>query len=388
MWKYKATYGIVYSAVCIDYLWMNQQIPFILLIFLTILPIFLKIVITWIARSVQISCILREACVVNQNLGIQLQVTCKSRLPIGRIGLKSEYYNVMFRETNLQRVFLEAGDTKQLFYELPFVSDHCGKIKLKVSDLVVYDVLGLTSAAIGNTEDFEFTIYPEVKELQIVQERQPITREYGFAYDKNHKGQDVSEVFDIREYVAGDIPKSIHWKLSTKYDDLMVRDFSKPVNYNTLVMFNLGFSREGISVSNQLLNHVISMAVSLSFGMMMQGIPHHVGYLEKSVLLHEKVDSKESYQTMLDLLMSMAIPDAAEDTMPLIDHLQSQQFTKLIYVADSYNEGVAAAISAFSDLTVILIRDEKLDIVEDFHTYDVIRISPDTLHDAVQIITI
>ena len=49
-------------------------------------------------------------------------------------------------------------------------------------------------------------------------------------------GRDVSEVFDMREYVPGDDIRTIHWKLSSKTDKTVVREFSKPLNYSVTIL--------------------------------------------------------------------------------------------------------------------------------------------------------
>ena len=43
------------------------------------------------------------------------------------------------------------------------------------------------------------------------------------------KGDDPSEIFDIREYADGDKIQRIHWKLSSKTGDLMVKEGSLPL---------------------------------------------------------------------------------------------------------------------------------------------------------------
>lgn len=49
---------------------------------------------------------------------------------------------------------------------------------------------------------------------------------------QNRKGSDASEMFDIRDYVPGDDIRTIHWKLSGKTDELIVRQASAPSHYN------------------------------------------------------------------------------------------------------------------------------------------------------------
>lgn len=52
---------------------------------------------------------------------------------------------------------------------------------------------------------------------------------------RSRKGTDASEMFDIRSYVPGDDIRSIHWKLSGKTDELIVRQASDRTHYDLVI---------------------------------------------------------------------------------------------------------------------------------------------------------
>lgn len=45
-----------------------------------------------------------------------------------------------------------------------------------------------------------------------------------FRYSGSRPGDDPGETYDIREYRSGDSIRQIHWKLSGKLDDIMIRE--------------------------------------------------------------------------------------------------------------------------------------------------------------------
>ena len=53
------------------------------------------------------------------------------------------------------------------------------------------------------------------------------------------KGSDVTEAADIRAYIAGDGLKSIHWKLSSKTEDLLVKDYSHNIGDTVNIICDL-----------------------------------------------------------------------------------------------------------------------------------------------------
>jgi hypothetical protein len=53
------------------------------------------------------------------------------------------------------------------------------------------------------------------------------------------KGSDNTELSDIRTYISGDSLKSIHWKLSSKSEDLIVKDYSRNKGTSVCILCDL-----------------------------------------------------------------------------------------------------------------------------------------------------
>ncbi len=57
-----------------------------------------------------------------------------------------------------------------------------------------------------------------------------------FRYSGKRPGEDPGETFDIRTYRPGDNIRQIHWKLTGKLDDVMIREKSYPVDDTVLLL--------------------------------------------------------------------------------------------------------------------------------------------------------
>lgn len=57
--------------------------------------------------------------------------------------------------------------------------------------------------------------------------------------ESKNKGNDFSEVSDIREYVAGDRIRDIHWKLSARQDNLMVKERIATAGSEMVILLDL-----------------------------------------------------------------------------------------------------------------------------------------------------
>jgi hypothetical protein len=55
-------------------------------------------------------------------------------------------------------------------------------------------------------------------------------------FSNTKPGDDPSEIFAVREYKDGDKPSKIHWKLTAKANELMVKDYSLPLADSFLIL--------------------------------------------------------------------------------------------------------------------------------------------------------
>lgn len=98
---------------------------------------------------------------------------------------------------------------------------HCGKVKLFI---------------LGKEETL--VIYPELSEVDVLKEVSSASNQNPEVYDHRIKGFDVTETIGIREYRSGDSIKSIHHKLSGKYEELMVKEPGFPVEQRYLLLID------------------------------------------------------------------------------------------------------------------------------------------------------
>lgn len=87
-------------------------------------------------------------------------------------------------------------------------------------------------------------------------------------------GRDVSETFDVRPYVPGDEARAVHWKLSAKSGDLVVRRFVKPINYSVVLLVELA------ETTPSALESCVCYAANFSGGLLDTGVMHTFAWLD------------------------------------------------------------------------------------------------------------
>jgi uncharacterized protein (DUF58 family) len=151
---------------------------------------------------------------------------------------------------------------------------HSGKLCVRLSGFRLLDVFGVFSRRTSIQEQ-AFLLVPPVShpvELTLADRADdlPDSQEYSAL----RPGLDPSETFRIREYVPGDPIRQIHWKLSEKTGQVMVRDFGLPVVQQVLLLE----SQPGQEASLEALDNVLDLLVSFSHALLAQDIPHTVAW--------------------------------------------------------------------------------------------------------------
>jgi uncharacterized protein (DUF58 family) len=147
-------------------------------------------------------------------------------------------------------------------------------------------------------------VLPEVRDVRVRISEQ--TRNfYGDAdtYDDFRPGEDKSEIFDVREFRAGDRIQSIHWKLSAKADELLVREDSHPRACPLVFLLET----PQVHKAGQLrgIHYHLSVVASIAFSLMDASCPHYLAWYSgsKQDIVRARVDDEESYYIFLTAYM-------------------------------------------------------------------------------------
>lgn len=131
--------------------------------------------------------------------------------------------------------FMYSGIIKKpLRISLEKLGKNCGLVKAETKWLKVYDMLGIFFIPIKFKTETEILVIPKATEgFEELSDKQTII---GY---KKKSGGGFAEDYEIREYHNGDSLKSVHWKLSAKHNNLMVREPSLPIYKNLKIMLIL-----------------------------------------------------------------------------------------------------------------------------------------------------
>lgn len=121
---------------------------------------------------------------------------------------------------------------------------YCGRIEGEAAQAWVSDFLGLSRVRISAGGVGGCYSYPQVQELDMAALDYRRQEEIMPAERYTHtKGNDITEILNIRDYQKGDNIKTIHWKLSKKLGHKVVRELDMPANQDVILLMALSPAR-------------------------------------------------------------------------------------------------------------------------------------------------
>ncbi|MBQ4066067.1 MAG: DUF58 domain-containing protein [Clostridia bacterium] len=112
-----------------------------------------------------------------------------------------------------------------------------GLYEIGVHEIYISDPLRLFKLRMDIDNFSNVTVYP--RRLEFDRETESAVSDVPSPYVRALDSRDKSEVSNIREYRMGDSLKSIHWKLSSKSEELQVKDYNTNDDRHTYIFVDL-----------------------------------------------------------------------------------------------------------------------------------------------------
>lgn len=173
--------------------------------------------------------------------------------------------NAMTGKSVTQQAVLAGGRSFQSRLD----TSHCGACTCTITKGYVYDYLGLFRFPVTPPKPVELLVMPLEKEIE--PRPNPAMMQYKTYHPK--AGGGFSEIHDMRQYRPGDSMRDIHWKLSTKLDQLIVREAQEPDRRQVIISFDF-------SGSADTLDSTLDQLMWLSRWLTAQDTEHDIIYLD------------------------------------------------------------------------------------------------------------
>ena len=313
----KFLYLILLTAVFfLSVMYRMESVRFLLL-FLLILPAVLWISLRFMGRGVHVSLrASQDQIQKGDDWMVELLIENKSRIPAPVILIELDYFEMQTGKREKIKVWGNAGRHGSTVVSCKKEEKYSGKIQVCLSMVRVYDLLGIFSAEVPAAGQAEIKILPALYMTEVTEKPHARPQESDFCeYDLSRPGNDVSEIFQIREYQAGDSLHRVHWKLSARADNMLVKDYSYPLGYRACLYLNFCMPETEKNL-RQKMDGVIQLGMALSFSMFLNKCPHFLVWTAKDGHLERYgVRTEENLYEAMEAVMQAEIYSEKKEWM-------------------------------------------------------------------------
>lgn len=291
-----------------------------MLIFIVILlfPMVSGILLAFIKRKVEVTVIPEPAMArKSQPCEIKIRITNRSILPISKLEFKLEYQNSICKVNREKQIALSFMGKSTQEIKLHFTPEYVGNILLVLSRVRIWDYSRCLRVNKKIDSRNDVTILPTEKELS---ERLNVGSSNLFENESvllNKPGSDLTEILNIREYNQGDRISRIHWKLSGKYEELMIKEYASPLYYYPLFLLDL--RNDGDETGIDILNAQMEAFLCMAVWHMEHGQPLEAAYyeIESKRLKKDVISTREELYALMHELYNNVYEDEESQSLQL-----------------------------------------------------------------------
>ncbi len=138
-------------------------------------------------------------------------------------------FNEQFKKINLSLL-----PQKEKTFTFELYCRYSGNYEIGVERIEIEDFLGLFKLTYKIPFPLSITVYPRIITLERFKLKTDFTSEsYSSSISRN---EDMGVLKDVRKYVYGDTLKKVHWKLSAKLNEIMIKQFENTTESSVLII--------------------------------------------------------------------------------------------------------------------------------------------------------
>ncbi|HIS78005.1 MAG TPA: DUF58 domain-containing protein [Candidatus Caccousia stercoris] len=317
-------YLAVLAAGGLFFIFFRGYLSYLVFLFLLILPVLSFV---WLLLSFRFAGVRAQAskAAVEKKEPFSFMIRAKSSrlFPIPCLRVTIEISNALGGETERELLSFPffAGEAVM---EQPCRSACCGKLSCTVRRARGLDFLRLFSLPVRVKESAAVFVLPSRTPAPAAVTENCLLPDFAELSLPTAPGNDPSDPFDVRSYRPGDPLSRIHWKLSAKQGEWIVREGGSSAERSIRFLVECG--------SQLLENDCIMETFSrLAFLLVEHGIPAQVFWPEDAELGSQGFDGEEEASEILEVLLSRSVPPA----FPVLELFREEHWKKcahLIYI--------------------------------------------------------
>ena len=230
---------------------------------------------------------------------------------------------------------------------------YCGCLQLKLISLRAYDVFGLVPVRLNPAIMTEVVVLPDTFPLHLTVATHLVKDVEADEFSQTKAGFDQSETFSIREYEPGDSLQRIHWKLSSKFDEILIKEPSLPVQRSFLVILETGLPTD-TDLGPDIRDALFEIFLSVCQQMTEEQISFEVAWQEAEGFFRLRINSFAELAGLTNKLLRLAYEPRVQNALHALHEVENlARFEHLLYIAPAIPDDLIA-LSSDTVLTAII----------------------------------
>lgn len=348
MWGKRFSYFSFMALILFGLLFYHHYVMMIWIVILCILPVFSFVLTKMTMKKIQIGVSINKAS-VGKNVPVDVYFAVKNGFlaPVENMKLNVRIFNSFYDNVEDYELIIPLVPMSERKVNMKFSGKYCGRMVVRLEKIVIEDFLGLFRFEEELNLSDEVIIMPEsnIELPQINLSTSGVANDDEVQYVK---GDDVSQISQVRDYIPGDKLQNIHWKLSAKKEELQVKEFSKPYSDEVTLLTEFSIQKNQPEVTDSIIEaYYASGKYLLKNGRRFRASWFNTKTME---LFETRIETSEELDISLNELYYMTPYENPILTYDNYMAIHSELVTTVMYI---------------SDAVVTNVPGEKLDISDD-----------------------
>lgn len=289
----------------------------------------------------------------NREYDAEICISNSNWLPVlnGYITVVSE--NLLTGESHQTEIPFSVTGHGKSRQHIVIKSSYCGKLKFFTETALIMDPLAIRCVKRALYSESSMYVMPATAEINTDDESREALDMESFRYSQTRKGSDVSETYAIREYQPGDSIKRIHWKLTYKTGDVMVKEASYPIYNSMLILIETSFTEN--EFRPDWMSAMTEAAISVAAALTSRNISYEIGIFDhgEQKYRQKRIESEDDLWAASAMILSAKRAVSSQNAIiHFMENYSDQSFAHMIYVTAGE---IAPDLSGMTGESVITI---------------------------------
>ena len=262
MLKYRLLYAVMFIGAAAFALAYESKLTFVLFIGVAVLPIVTLILVVLSGVLLKLEVIPDSDYVGKlQDFGIKVKVINRFIMPVSPMMIIGTFHDRNGSVISGRRLVLSASALRKCEYVFEGNIRCRGEYILGVEKAEIYDLLRIFRFRMRKTPMVRIVVTP--RRVLLDETTALCTDDYDSSITKI-SFMESGSFASVRKYADGDLMKHVHWKLSAKHDELMVKQSEQNLGSSALIVTDIHEFSENADENMQAADAAVEAALALT----------------------------------------------------------------------------------------------------------------------------